>query len=69
MPERELMNRRIEAQMILRGLNKETVSNYLNITYDSVRKKLAGEVSWKDTEIVLLARLLEVSTDYLLKGD
>ena len=69
MPERELMNRRIESQMVLKGLSREAVSDYMGMSYESLRRKLVGETPWKDTEIVLLARLLEVSTDYLLKGE
>ena len=67
--DKELMNRRIESQMVLKGISKETLADYLGCNYDTTRKKLAGESSWKDTEIILLARLFEVSTDYLLKGE
>lgn len=66
---KELMNRRIESQMVLKGLTKETVSSYIGISYESFRQKLVGQSSWKDTEIILLSRLFEVSTDYLLKGE
>lgn len=67
--DKELMNRRIESQMVLKGVSKETLADYLGFSYDSLRRRLVGEVSWNDVEIIQLSKLLEVSTDYLLKGE
>lgn len=69
MTEKEMMNRRIESQMALAGLNLKELSESLGLSYEACRQKCLGVNPWKDTEIIMMAKLFKVSTDYILTGD
>lgn len=56
------MNEKINEAIRKSGLKKVWIAEQLGITYNSLRRKLTGEISWKDEE---LSVLIEILGDYL----
>lgn len=56
------MNDKINEAIRKSGLKKVWIAEQLGITYNSLRRKLNNEITWKDEE---LEKLFEILGDYL----
>ena len=53
------MNDKIEEAIKLSGLKKKWIAEQLDITYNSLRRKLKGEISFNKLELEKLNNILE----------
>ena len=54
-----MLNKTIEEAIKRRGLKKVWIAEQLGITYNSLRRKLNGEIQWSKLELEKLNKLLQ----------
>ena len=52
-------NKKIDAAIKASGLKKKWIAQELDITYNSLRRKLLGEVKWSNLELEKIYKLLD----------
>ena len=53
------INKRIDDAIKASGLKKKFIAQELDITYNSLRRKLLGEVKWSNLELEKIYKLLD----------
>ena len=53
------MNEKIEEAIMKSGLKKKWIAGQLGITYNSLRRKLKGEVKWHELELEKIYVILD----------
>ena len=54
-----MLNKTIEEAIKKSGLKKVWIAEQLDITYNSLRRKLNGEIQWNKLELEKLTKLLQ----------
>ena len=54
-----MLNKKIEAAIKRSGLKKVWIAEQLGITYNSLRRKLNGEIQWSKLALEKLNKLLQ----------
>ena len=54
-----MLNKTIEEAIKKSGLKKVWIAEQLDITYNSLRRKLNGEIQWSKLELEKLSKLLQ----------
>ena len=54
-----MLNKTIEEAIKKSGLKKIWIAEQLDITYNSLRRKLNGEIQWNKLELEKLSKLLQ----------
>ena len=54
-----MLNKTIEEAIKKSGLKKVWIAEQLDITYNSLRRKLNGEIQWNKLELEKLSKLLQ----------
>ena len=54
-----MLNKTIEEAIKRSGLKKVWIAEQLDITYNSLRRKLRGEIQWSKLELEKLNKLLQ----------
>ena len=54
-----MLNKTIEEAIKKSGLKKVWIAEQLDITYNSLRRKLSGEIQWNKLELEKLNKLLQ----------
>ena len=52
-------NKKIDEEIRKSGLKKKFIAQELDITYNSLRRKLLGEVKWSNLELEKIYKLLD----------
>ena len=52
-------NKKINEAIKVSGLKKIWIAEQLDITYNSIRRKLNGEIQWNKLELEKLSKLLQ----------
>ena len=52
-------NKKIEEAIIKSGLKKKFIAEQLDMTYNSLRRKLMGQVNWSALELEKIYKILE----------
>ena len=52
-------NKKIEEAIIKSGLKKKFIAEQLDMTYNSLRRKLMGQVKWSALELEKIYKILE----------
>ena len=52
-------NKKIDEAIKVSGLKKKFIAQELDITYNSLRRKLLGEVKWSNLELEKIYKLLD----------
>ena len=52
-------NKKIEEAIIKSGLKKKFIAQELDMTYNSLRRKLMGQVKWSSLELEKIYKILE----------
>ena len=56
---KDVDNKKIEEAITKSGLKKKFIAQELDITYNSLRRKLLGEVKWSALELEKIYKILE----------
>ena len=52
-------NKKIEEAITISGLKKKFIAEQLDMTYNSLRRKLMGQVKWSSLELEKIYKMLE----------
>lgn len=64
-----MKSKNIRSLMVKNNHNQSTLSEYLNISVQSMNLKLNGKREFKESELILMADLFKVTIDYLLERE
>ena len=56
---KDVDNKKIEEAITKSGLKKKFIAEQLDITYNSLRRKLMGQVKWSALELEKIYKILE----------
>ena len=56
---KDVDNKKIEEAITKSGLKKKFIAEQLDITYNSLRRKLMGQVKWSALELEKIYKMLE----------
>ena len=56
---KDVDNKKIEEAIAKSGLKKKFIAEQLDITYNSLRRKLMGQVKWSSLELEKIYKILE----------
>ena len=56
---KDVDNKKIEEAIIKSGLKKKFIAQELDMTYNSLRRKLMGQVKWSALELEKIYKILE----------
>ena len=56
---KDIDNKKIEEAIIKSGLKKKFIAEQLDMTYNSLRRKLMGQVKWSALELEKIYKILE----------
>ena len=56
---KDVDNKKIEEAIIKSGLKKKFIAEQLDMTYNSLRRKLMGQVKWSSLELEKIYKILE----------
>ena len=56
-------NKKIEEAITKSGLKKKFIAEQLDMTYNSLRRKLMGQVKWSALELEKIYKILEIYID------
>ena len=56
---KDVDNKKIEEAIIKSGLKKKFIAEQLDMTYNSLRRKLMGQVKWSALELEKIYKILE----------
>ena len=56
---KDIDNKKIEEAIIKSGLKKKFIAQELDMTYNSLRRKLMGQVKWSSLELEKIYKILE----------
>lgn len=64
-----MKSKNIKSLMVKNQYNQSTLSEYLNISIQSMNLKLNGKREFKESELISMADLFKVTIDYLLERE
>ena len=60
---KDVDNKKIEEAITKSGLKKKFIAEQLDMTYNSLRRKLMGQVKWSALELEKIYKILEIYID------